>query len=980
MPEYEFIIGLTEHRFLGYIFQPFIIQKKERFYTIVQLVKPHDFNRSFYSFAPHEKELVGHIEKYSDEALTRRFSREKSVAAFYASLNHDFFEKQVSPYIDKCMMDVHNILMKKPVRLFKKEMKYSNLYDEDVIEIQNEYARPEFYFERNATTTNYSLKVFLGDQEILLRSRNLKVVTNNPCMLVSRNRILAFKQLKSKRLLPFFEKETISVPNTIEDKYYPGFVLNTIRNYEVRAKGFSIKQDLLEKTAVLSLEKNLQLQPVLVLFFQYGNEKFMSNAPKHTAVSYKKINGSFVFTKAVRDKKWENGIIQKINELGLQNDAGYFTFSNTQLLEPQNAVYFYVNWLNSAKPEIESLGIKVDTSRLGQNYFTGKQELVIETKSRGDWFDVYATVRFGEFRFPFIQLKKYILNQIREFELPNGEIAVLPEEWFAKYNGLIPFGKQKGERLVYEKHHFALLNSTLKQTDKLVRQKMEELVAAPRIKTAIPENLKATLRNYQEEGFNWMFGLYKNKMGACLADDMGLGKTLQALSLLLKLKRPKNEILFHHTQKHKEQKSLFDEVTSGEENLQMASLVVVPTSLVHNWVNEIKRFTPALKVYPYLGAKRKKNVEINKIASYYDIIVTTYGTVRNDSSLLATTEFFYLILDESQSIKNPASKVYKAVIALRSKHKLVITGTPIENALADLWSQMNFLNPGLLGSLAFFRRTFITPIEKHGNEEQQEKLQLIIRPFVLRRKKSEVAKDLPPLVEQTRYCPLEGEQQKMYDKEKSIIRNTILSSLENEGVSKSQFVVLQGITKLRQLASHPALFDKNTGVSSGKFEEIFRMLKNVVAEKHKVLIFSSFVKHLELIEHELLNQKIGYSKLTGQTQKREEVIQHFQNNENNRVFLISIKAGGVGLNLTEADYVFIIDPWWNPAVENQAINRAHRIGQNKNVFVYRFITENSIEEKIQKLKERKSALADKFINSNNPFKEISKNEILELFS
>lgn len=316
---------------------------------------------------------------------------------------------------------------------------------------------------------------------------------------------------------------------------------------------------------------------------------------------------------------------------------------------------------------------------------------------------------------------------------------------------------------------------------------------------------------------------------------------------------------------------------------------------------------------------------------------------------------------------------------MKARHKLVITGTPIENSLSDLWSQMNFLNPGLLGSLAFFKRTFITPIEKHANEEQQEKLQLMIRPFVLRRTKAEVARDLPPLMEEIRICPMISEQQKMYDTEKSVIRNTILSAIEKEGMNKSQFVVLQGLTRLRQLANHPSLFEKESGESSGKYDEIFRMLRNLVAEKHKVLIFSSFVTHLELIEKGIKKQNWKYTKLTGQTTKREKVIRQFQDDPENRIFLISLKAGGVGLNLTEADYVFIVDPWWNPAAEIQAINRAHRIGQDKHVFVYRFITENSIEEKIQKLKERKSSLADKFINSNDPFQQISKEEIVELF-
>jgi SNF2 family DNA or RNA helicase len=285
-----------------------------------------------------------------------------------------------------------------------------------------------------------------------------------------------------------------------------------------------------------------------------------------------------------------------------------------------------------------------------------------------------------------------------------------------------------------------------------------------------------------------------------------------------------------------------------------------------------------------------------------------------------------------------------------------------------------------LGSLPYFKREFITPIEKKEDEEQQKKLQKLIRPFILRRTKEEVEKDLPLLTEQIRYCEMTDEQHEIYESEKSAIRNAILKNIETNGIKKSALVVLQGLTKLRQLANHPSLVNNLTDTESGKFNEIFSCLKSLVAEKHKVLIFSSFVKHLELLQLKIESSNWKYSLLTGKTLNRQEVIGKFQDDPNNHIFLISLKAGGVGLNLTSADYVFIIDPWWNPAAENQAISRAHRIGQDKKVFVYRFITEGSIEEKIQTLKSRKSALAEKFISTNNPISSISEEEIMSLFS
>ena len=979
MTELEFVLALTEHRYLGMIFQPFLIQKKEQFYDVNRMVRPHDFNSSDYDFQPFEIELVNTIERYSNELLMKKFSRAANVSEFYSKLKTPYLEKHISPFIEECMTQVVSVLMLSPVRLFKKDAKYSNLYEDDIIEVPPFYARPEFSFERTENETRYQMKIFLDNREISLRGINSKMVINNPCIMLYRNKLVAFEKLKSKNLAPFFEKDFVAVPNSIEEKYYPGFVLNTIRDYDVKAKGFLIENKEIAKKAILSLEKDLKYEPGLVLHFEYGNEKFEAASDRKMAVTLQKKSGKYIFNKTVRNFQWETEVLQTLDKIGLIENNGYFGIAGVKLLETENAIYYFINWLNKNKPLLTQNNISVVQDKLEKSYFTGTQKLEIKTQKKGDWFDVYAVVRFGEFSIPFVKLKKYILNDIREFVLPNGEVAILPEEWFTRFKGLLPFAKEKGDRLQFEKHHFTLLQSAVTEKDKSVLKQFEELINIEKSDVKLPVNVEATLRNYQEAGFNWMHSLYNNNLGGCLADDMGLGKTLQALTLLLKLKRAKTTITINDPVSDQAQFDLFSAENETDEEIQAASLIVVPTSLVHNWENEIRKFTPSLKVFKYVGTQRKKVADLAKIAQFYDVILSTYGTVRNDSKILSKIEFFYLILDESQFIKNATSKTYKAILELRGQHRLVITGTPIENSLADLWSQMNFLNPGIFGSQAYFKRSFITPIEKHASEQQQERLQLMIRPFVLRRKKSEVAKDLPPLVEQVLYCPLEGGQKKMYEREKSKIRNAILSSIESEGIGKSSIIVLQGLTKLRQLANHPGLVEKESEDSSGKFDEIFRMLQNLVAEKHKVLIFSSFVKHLELIQTKIEEENWKFAKLTGQTTKREKVIKEFQDDEENRIFLISLKAGGVGLNLTEADYVFIIDPWWNPAAENQAINRAHRIGQDKHVFVYRFITENSIEEKIQKLKEQKSSLADMFINSNNPFQKITKEEIVELF-
>jgi SNF2 family DNA or RNA helicase len=448
---------------------------------------------------------------------------------------------------------------------------------------------------------------------------------------------------------------------------------------------------------------------------------------------------------------------------------------------------------------------------------------------------------------------------------------------------------------------------------------------------------------------------------------MGLGKTIQTLALL---QHNKETIIPVQTNNIRDEHTLF----SDTEN-KLTTLVIVPASLIYNWENEIKRFAPGMKVISYKGNQRKK------ATSYFhnfDIILSSYHTVRQDIELISAFKFHYIILDESQVIKNPASMLYKTVTRLNSDFKLVLTGTPVENSLTDLWTQLNFVNPGLLGDLSFFRREFAKPIEKLGDDAKEVRLRKIIQPFILRRTKDMVARDLPPITEQTVFCDMTEEQNKIYEEEKSSVRNSILKSIASTGIEKSAIVVLQGLMKLRQLSNHPVMAYDDYPSGSGKFETVLQDMESVISEGHKILVFSSFVKHLDLYAEELKKKRITFSILTGASTNREKIVNSFQKDQGNKIFLISLKAGGVGLNLTAADYVFILDPWWNPASEMQALNRAHRIGQDKSVFVYRYITSNSIEEKITRLQEKKSKLADTFISSNNPLKDIDIEQILNI--
>jgi len=973
----EFIIALTEHRAVGNILVPMLIEEERSYFTVKKTVKLRDYKSGEVELNESELELLKLIENYSDEILVKKFSKKNDKANFFQSMDDDLFQNHISPYIDKYIYRCILLLMKGKTRLFYKQVKYSSLYDEDIIHINPVFSESVFHFYRNENGTRYRLKISHEDKPIELLHKTIRMVCMQPCCFVYLNRLYVFNQLSGKKIAPFLTKESVWIPRQAEDKYYQTFVLNIIKESEVKATGFEIIESSPPRKTILSLEQDLALRPVIIVKFRYDNSLYLADSVSNVFVSFEKKADNYTFRKFVRNREWEYEQLEFLKSLDLKYKNGFW---NPKEDDETDSYYSPVLWLSKNRKTLEEQGIQIQQNKLNKKYFTGTQILDIQVKSDEDWFDIYAMVKFGSYQIPFLRLRKHILNGIREFELPSGEIAVLPLEWFTSYKEIFPFAKIDGNIMRLRKHHFQLLQDKVKGIDRNIFNKLEQINSSFGNPVELPVDLKAELRAYQKEGFEWMYHLYENQLGGCLADDMGLGKTLQTLTLLLKIKKEKSEIIVPEIRKDNQmQFSLFDEPRPSA-SVQPASLIVMPTSLIHNWENEINKFAPSLKVYKHVGSLRNKSNSLGSVISFYDIILTTYGTLRNDVEMLGNYEFWYLILDESQNIKNSSSKTYKSILEIRSKHKLVITGTPIENSLSDLWSQLNFLNKGLLGSEPYFKREFITPIEKKNDEEQQIKLKKLIHPFVLRRKKEEVAKDLPSMTEQIRYCEMAEAQKEIYDTEKSAIRNAILKNIESNGLKKSALVVLQGLTKLRQLANHPSLVTKESETDSGKFDEIYRCLKNLLAENHKVLIFSSFVKHLELLQAKIESKNWKYSMLTGKTKDRQEVIRQFQEDPENHIFLISLKAGGVGLNLTSADYVFIIDPWWNPAAENQAINRAHRIGQDKKVFVYRFITEDSIEEKIQILKSKKSALAEKFISSNNPIDGINEEEIMSLFS
>lgn len=964
-----FALILLQHRLWGYIILPYIIQKEVNrgYYKLSECLSPFPNNDTLGTLTAEERDLVKIINEYTDRALFKLFSRDKTVKEFLEKLETDKLDNFIRPYIERRLYRCFGIARNENIPLYFQKTKAGTLHAEDQLSVSEEKAEPVFKFIRNEVQSSYNLSLEYAGKLIDLRKNSVDIICQSPCLIREDHRILFVSEVDGSKLKPFLTKETILIPKKAEFKYFSGFVLNTINNFKVVNSGFEVIEFQANKTACLTIEIGLKGNPVLTLSFIYEGNKIYSNEIQNSFTFFEKKGEDYIYKKCYRDFNWEKQCRETLGELGFFSDDDLSFIPAFPYSRKKDELYSFLEIVNSGYSDIIRTGFKLE-SRLDARY--NLKEIAIEISSQiiNDWFDLKATVKIGEWEIPFSRFRINILEGIREYILPDGSIAILPETWFAKYKNIFEFGKSTDESVRIHKQHFSLLADTFNDEGRKGFERLGKLLIPDQVPVVqLPKGLTCSMRKYQSEGLNWLNFLQTSGLGGCLADDMGLGKTIQTLALL---QHNKEKYIGEASNESHVELSLFEDTST-----RLTSLLIVPASLIYNWENEIIRFVPEMKVCSYKGNQRKKSTSYFKD---FDIILSSYHTIRQDIELISLFPFHYIILDESQVIKNPASMLYRTVTRLKSEFKLVLTGTPVENSLTDLWTQLNFVNPGLLGDLAFFRREFAKPIEKMGDDEKETKLRKIIQPFILRRTKDMVAGDLPPVSEQTVFCDMTDEQSKVYDEEKSFVRNSILKTLTSSGPEKSAIVVLQGLMKLRQLSNHPVLANDEYESGSGKFETVLQDMESVIAEGHKILVFSSFVKHLELYAEELRKKRIRFAMLTGASTKREKIVNSFQLDPENKIFLISLKAGGVGLNLTAADYVFILDPWWNPASEMQALNRAHRIGQHKSVFVYRYITSNSIEEKIVRLQEKKSKLADIFISSNNPLKDIDIKQILDI--
>ena len=589
------------------------------------------------------------------------------------------------------------------------------------------------------------------------------------------------------------------------------------------------------------------------------------------------------------------------------------------------------------------------------NVNASKPITLLRTTSHIDWFQIKLRVTFNGQAVSLRDIRKAIVKKEQYILLKDGSVGLLPEAWVEKHILLLSMGELQHDEIRLSKMQFSALEPIMDEIEEdEIRQEIKEkkkvfLDFEKMNETPLPEGIQATLRDYQIAGYNWLHFLHKHGWGGCLADDMGLGKTIQIITFLSSVLVP-----------------------------ETPHLVVVPTTLLFNWEQELQKFAPHLR---YLIWHSWRERDTNQFANY-DIVLTTYGVVSSEIDELKKIKFNYIVLDESQAIKNPLSLRYRSVIQLNGINKLVMTGTPIENNIFDLYAQMNFVNPGLLGSIEIFKNQFVTKVERQESVSDHRLLKGLIKPFMLRRTKEQVLKELPSKTESILYCEMGAEQRQVYNTFKEKIQADLLEKINESGMSKIGIYIIDGLLKLRQICDSPAILntDADYGNASIKIDELMRNIMEKTG-KHKVLVFSQFVKMLQQVTPELDKAGISYAYLDGQTANRSKVVNEFIHDEEKRVFLISLKSGGFGLNLTVADYVFLMDPWWNPAVENQAIDRVHRIGQQKKVFAYRMICKDTVEEKIMLIQENKRQLSGEIIASETGFiKNLSKEDLLYLLN
>lgn len=887
----------------------------------------YKLNNEHISNLPLEEQLIIHLILTNSEYLINPFSNDMKNFRKYDGESH-ILNKVLESLTDKIVFDG--------------KWDYRST---DRLNVHTDYASPTLNIDKIEDEIFIWLEFDFKDYK-QIDVCSTSPILDKPLWIQYKKDIFRLKHISFPQYFIFFnQKEKIKIPSRYEE-YFEQNILNKIASvFPIRSNTYNMTQ--------------LKVDPIKQIFFEEidgeltGSLKFRYNSfqfgyDQSQAISSVIVNNSII--QIIRDVNFETESVSQIRSL---NIAFYDDGTFKPKVEP-------IQFLFESIPLLKDLGFEIFGVDKLKNYSINfdSPKLKFNLSSGIDWFDVSTDLTFGQHIVPFEELITSIKNNSRYIRLDDGSTGLIPERWLKKLQNRLNFVDIKKSSLRISKLNFNFFEELEDENvefnpDANFISYQKRLIEFKEIKShVIPKSFKGTLRPYQKSGYDWLMFLKEFQFGGILADDMGLGKTVQVLALLSNL---------------------------SQKNVNTPSIVIAPTSVVFNWLNEIERFTPYLKVLNHTGTERVKE-SIEHFAEF-DLVITSYPILVRDIDNFKQIEFQYVILDESQKIKNPTSLTAKSAFELKAKNRLCLTGTPIENNLLEIWSQMNFLNPGYLGSLKKFNDNIRIKIEKDKDEETSDYLKKLLFPFVLRRTKTIVASELPEKSEIIHYCEMTEEQKSVYDIWRESIKTEVLSEIHDKGLQKSSFKIIEGLLRLRQICNHPILINNSYKKNSGKVDEFKDLIQRVTEEGHKVLVFSQFVQMLEILKHELTKEKISFEYLTGKTKNRQECVENFQNNPEIKVFLISLKAGGVGLNLTAADYVFHIDPWWNPAVEMQATDRSHRIGQDKKVFVYKFITKESIEEKILNLQEQKKTLIENIISTESGvFKNLTTEDISFLLS
>ena len=819
--------------------------------------------------------------------------------------------------------------------------------------VSQSMASIEVYISKDESFYLATMKIRIGDELYSFNEVDFEVTSSVFLVFIDDNNIYPIKSFEDGVVLEM-ENDEIKMSLNYKDDFFDQVISPLSRKFPVNFDKGTYDVDVLsldftKKQIYLSEDdKYLIIRPMVVYDGDVTVDIFSKgNIMHHHNDEIKEYKRNFELEQDFID------LVSNLHPLfqSQRTDDSFFLHFDDFMKE----MWFFKFFEQLQNNGIEVFGLK---GLKNFKYSPFHANISTSVSSGIDWFEVDIKVSFGDNIVGIKDLKKAIINKQKFVKLGDGSVGILPAEWFTKLNNYFRQGEIKDDKIEISKLKFSVIDELFENIDD---EKIIEEISAKRRRIAqfseikrvnVPKAITATLRDYQKEGLNWLNFLDEMGWGGILADDMGLGKTLQILAFMERIQKKKTP----------------------------PSLIVIPTTLLFNWENEIRKFAPKLKAHYHYGPARERN---NDAFNDNDIVFTTYGILLRDIEFMKDYEFNYMILDESQYIKNPHSRRFKSAMLINAKNRVALTGTPIENSTFDLFAQMNFVNPGFFGGIKNFQEGYSIPIDKEGDVARANELQRLIDPFVLRRTKEKVATELPAKTEDVIYCEMENEQRRVYDAYRNKFKNELLGNIEQEGMNNSKLMVLKALTRLRQICDAPSLIndDDVTTSESIKIKEISKHITSKTAN-HKVLVFSQFVGMLSLIREELNKQGVDFEYLDGKStrKQREDSVNNFQNNSDLRVFLISLKAGGTGLNLTAADYVYIMDPWWNPAVENQAIDRCYRIGQDKKVFAYRMICKNTVEEKIMKLQAKKKQLAADIIHTDeNIMKNIDVDDIKTLF-